>query len=152
MISPNQLQPKLVDASVASRKTWPNRASATVSDYEGIPLRVVPGIERLNRNCKLNCSVNRKFLNSPVSQLLMPGKFRMPRPELPRNPAAGCLNACVLNHLAMVGVMLACRIPDKIGPVGAKGVVEASHVGGRDGHGESAWNVTMPFTCQPPMM
>ena len=55
-----------------------------------------------NRNWKLTCSVIPKFLNSPVSQLLIPGALKMPRPEVPRNPAAGCLKAAVLNHLAMV--------------------------------------------------
>src|SRR5262247_1605789 len=58
------------------------------------------------RNWKLTFSVMAKFLNNPVSQLLTPGARKMLRPEVPRNPAAGCLNAEVSNHWSTVFVNL----------------------------------------------
>src|SRR5262249_6828032 len=87
-------------------KIRPKFGSATF--LTGLPHWVwFQALKDSKRNWKLIFSVILKFLNKPVSQLFVPGSRRMPRPEVPRNPAAGCLNADVSNHWSMDLINLA---------------------------------------------
>src|SRR5215510_10635426 len=90
-----------------------------------------------------------KFLNRPVSQLFVPGNRRIPRPEVPRNPAAGCLNAEVSNHWSMDLINLG--VPTK----SARFVPEVSFNPPTSAAemviGNPRWKVVIAFTCQPPI-
>src|SRR5258706_15128767 len=53
-----------------------------------------------NRNCRRCDSYTLKFLRRPMSQLQYPGPRRLFLTCVPKLPAAGCVNAALLNQSA----------------------------------------------------
>src|SRR6266545_1032872 len=136
--SPKHLQPELVDASRTGARNLPVLWGSHVTDRDS-PLGVVPGIERLESELKARLLGNPEVLEHSRVPVVNAGR--------PQNAAAGSAQEARrglpegvrVEPLGKGGLETGrVRITDKIGPVCAKGVVEASDVGGRDGHGESA--------------
>jgi hypothetical protein len=103
---------KLIDACIASRDDLAESHVRNISDGT-LPLCVVPGIEGLESELQAQLLREPEILKEPCIPVVKTRQIQIPRPELPRKPAAGCLNACVLNHLAIVGVMLAFASPTR---------------------------------------
>src|SRR5437867_6462516 len=137
MLSPKNLQANLVDASSTSRKDSAKARIGHITD-RAAPLGVVPGIERLEAELKGSLLRNLEIFEQSCVPVVDTGQIQNAAAGAAEEPCRRLFKSISVEPLRNAGCETArVWIPDKIGTVRVKGVVEASNIGGRDCHGES---------------
>src|SRR2546425_409603 len=134
--SPKKFQPDLVDTGRPRSNDLAESRIRHVTD-RNVPLGVVPRIERLESELEAHLLANSEVLEQPCVPVVKARCIQNAAAGVAEEPRCRLLKSLSVEPLGNSWADARVCIPNEIGPVCAKGVVEAPDIGAGDGHGES---------------